>query len=148
LERERLNERYSILSTHSIPPEISWQKIIEWRESRPKVEALHLKVGQAPDWMKEKIAQLLTEAGFQLVRGDANKFVTVQLDSIIEFMKVDGFEKYTFTLGISSFVNGGKRGSISVSESVVGRTQADALLKVKKFFNDHIEHHLADLRLD
>lgn len=148
MERERLNERYAIVSGNGRPAKVSWQEIIKWRESKPKSEPLLLKVGQAPDWMREKIIELLTEAGFRLVKGDAHKIVTVQVDSIKEFLNVEGFEKHTFTLSMTSIVNGEKRRSISASESVTGRTQADALLKVKHFFNDYIEQHLSDLRLD
>jgi len=148
LERERLNERYSIVSEIPHPSKVSWQDIIKWRESKPKAEPLHLKIGQAPDWMREKIIELLTEAGFHLVKGDANKIVTVQVDSIKEFLNVSGFEKHTFTLSMASIVNGDKKRSITASESVTGRNQADALLKVKNFFNEYIEQHLSDLRLD
>ena len=44
--------------------------------------------------------------------------------------------------------NGEKKKVISASETVTGRTQGDALLKVKSFFNDYIEYHLSDLHLD
>ena len=148
MERERLNERYSIISGVPRPSKVSWQEIIKWRESKPKMEALQFKVGQAPDWMREKIVELLTEAGFRLVKGDADKVVTLQVDSIKEFLNVEGFEKHTFTLNMASIVNGDKNRSISISESVTGRNQADALLKVKNFFIEYIEQHLSDLRLD
>lgn len=148
MERERLNERYSIISGAPRLSKVSWQDIVKWRESKPKMEPLRLKVGQAPDWMREKITELFTEAGFRLVKGDANKIVTVQVDSIKEFLNVQGFEKHTFTLSMTSIVNGDKNRSISASESVTGRTQADALLKVKHFFIEYIEQHLSDLRLD
>lgn len=148
MERERLNERYSIVSGVPRPSKVSWQDIIKWRESKPKMEPLLLKVGQAPDWMREKIVELFTEAGFRLVKGDADKIVTVQVDSIKEFLNVEGFEKHTFTLNMTSIVHGDKNRSISASESVTGRTQADALLKVKNFFIEYIEQHLSDLRLD
>jgi hypothetical protein len=98
--------------------------------------------------MREKISELLTEAGFFLVKGEANKIVTVQVDTIKEFINVAGFEKHTFTLSLTSIVNGEKRNSISTSETVTGRTQADALLKVKNIFNEYVEQHLSDLRLD
>jgi hypothetical protein len=148
LERERLNERYSIVSGSARPSKVTWQNIIQWRESKPKAEPLLLKIGQAPDWMKEKLAELFTEAGFHLVKGDARKIVTVQVDSIKEFLNIAGFEKHTFTLSMSSIVNGERKRTISTSETVTGRSQADALLKVKSFFNDYIEQHLSDLRLD
>lgn len=147
-EREKLNERYSIVSGTGRPAPVTWQEIIKWRESKPKTEPLLLKVGQAPDWMVEKLTELLTEAGFRMTKGDAGKIVTMQVDSLKEYLNVEGFEKYTFTLSMNSIVNGEKRRTISTSETVTGRSQADALLKVKHHFNDYIEQHLSDLHLD
>lgn len=148
LERERLNERYSIVAGAPKPAPVSWEEIIKWRESKPKEEPLLLKVGQAPDWMKEKVTELLSEAGFRLVRGDAQRIVTLQVDSIKEYLNVAGFEKHTFTMSLSSIVNGEKKRTISTSETVTGRSQADALLKVKTQFTEYIEQHLSDLNLD
>lgn len=148
LERERLNERYSIVSGAPRPSRVTWQDIIKWRESRPKTEPLMLKVGQAPDWMREKLTELLTEAGFRIVKGDASKAVEIQVDSIKEFLNVSGFEKYTFTLSMTSIVGGEKKKTISTSETVTGRSQADALLKVKNYFSEYLEQHLSDLHLD
>lgn len=147
-ERERLNERYSVVSGQARPSKVTWEEIIQWRESKPETEPLVLKIGQAPDWMKEKISELLTEAGFRLVKGDASKIVTVQVNSIKEFLNVEGFEKFTFTLGMTSIVDGHKKRTISASETVTGRNQADALLRVKSFFTEYIEQHLSDLKLD
>ena len=147
MERERLNERFSIISGDSVPSKVTWAEIIKWRTSKPKSEPVILKIGQAPDWLKEKLSELLSESGFHIVKEDAAKIVTVQVDSIKEFLNVDGFEKYTFTVNISS-QGGEKKRSISTSDTVTGRTQADALLKVKNSFNDYIEQHLSDLRLD
>jgi hypothetical protein len=148
LERERLNERFSLVSGSPRPSGVSWEEIIKWRESRPKMESLVLKVGQAPEWLKEKLSELLTESGFRLVRADASKALEVQVDSIKEFLNVAGFEKYTFTLTLTSIVGGEKHKAISLSETVTGRGQADALLKVKSVFSDYLENHLSDLHLD
>ena len=148
MERERLNERYAIVSGQGKTSPVSWQQLMKFKESRPADEPLVLKIGQAPDWMKEKISELLGEAGFRLVRGEAKKMVTVQVDSIKEFMNVSGFEKHTFTLTLTSIMDGEKKRTISTSETVTGRSQSDALLKVKSFFTDYIEQHLSDLQLD
>lgn len=148
LEREKLNERYSIASGAPRPAKMTYKDIISWREARPRVENLALRVGQAPEWMTDKLKELLTEAGFRIVKGDSNKAISLNVDSIKEFLNVEGFEKYTFTMNLTSFEGGEKNKVLSISETVTGRTQADALLKVKTFFNDYIEQHLSDLHLD
>jgi hypothetical protein len=148
LEREKLSEKYSIVAGHGIPPKVSYAQIVEFRESKPKQEPLVLRVGQAPDWMREKLTELLTEAGFKIVRSGAEKVLTLNVESIKEFLNVDGFEKHTFTLNITSTEQGQKTGSLSASETVTGRSQADALLKVKSYFTDYLEQHLSNLHLD
>ncbi len=148
LEREKLNERYSIVANGKRPDKVGFDEIVKWRETRPKAEPLALKIGQAPDWMQEKIKEILTESGFRLVKGEANKVLAMNVDSIKEFLNVEGFEKYTFTLNMTSTEDGEKKKVISTSETVTGRTQADALLKVKHFFVAYIEQHLSDLDLD
>jgi hypothetical protein len=147
-ERERLNERYSIVASGSKPSPVSWEQLIKWRESRPVQEEIFLKVGQSPDWLKEKLEELLTQAGFKIVKGNVSKGLSLQVEGIKEFLNVNGFEKHTFTLTLSSFEGGEKKKTISKADTVTGRSQADALLKVKNIFIDYIEDHLSDLDLD
>jgi hypothetical protein len=148
LEREKLADRLSIITGHRIPPRVSFEDIIRWRESRPATVPLNLKVGQAPDWLTEKIKELLTESGFRLVNNESHRVVSLNVDSIKEYLNVSGFEKFTFTLNLASYDNGEKKRVISTSETVNGRTQADALLKIKHAFTEYLEQHLSDLHLD
>jgi hypothetical protein len=148
LEREKLNERYSIASGQGRPSRMTYKDIMAWRQTRPRIENLALRIGQAPEWMSEKLKELLTEAGFRIVKGDAKKAISLNVDSIKEHLNVEGFEKYTFTMNMTSYEDGEKNKVLAASETVTGRTQADALLKVKAFFNEYIEQHLSDLHLD
>lgn len=148
LEREKLNERFATVAGGKKTAKPSYEEIMRWKDSRPAMLPIALKVGQAPDWMTEKIKELLTESGFRLVKGESDRVLSMNVDSIKEFLNVEGFEKYTFTLNMTSTENGEKKKVISTSETVTGRTQADALLKVKHLFNMYIEEHLSDLHLD
>lgn len=148
LEREKLNERYSIASGQGRPSRMTYKEIMAWRETRPRVENIALRIGQAPEWMSEKLKELLTEAGFRIVKANTSKAISLNVDSIKEHLNVEGFEKYTFTMNMTSYEDGEKNKILAASETVTGRTQADALLKVKAFFNEYIEQHLSDLHLD
>lgn len=148
LEREKLNEKYSIISGNPRPAHVDYEEVLSWRDTKPSPVALNLKIGQAPDWMSEKIEELLTEAGFKLVKGNAAKALSMNVTSIREHLNVKGFEKYTFTLSLTSIEEGKMNKTISTSETVTGRSQADALLKVKKYFNNYLEQNLSALHLD
>jgi len=147
-ERERLGERFSIVSSMAKTSPVTWEQITKWKESRPAMERIFLRVGQSPDWLVEKLEELLSEAGFKIVKGDASRGVSLQVDGIKEFLNVNGFEKHTFTLSLSSYEAGEKKRTISKAETVTGRSQADALLKIKNIFLEYVEEHLSDLDLD
>lgn len=147
-ERERINERLMIVTGQGRPAKVTLDQILRWKESRPKAVPLYLRVGQAPDWLVEKMKELLTEAGFRLVNGNASRVISLNVDSIKEYLNVEGFEKFTFTLNLQSSEGGEKKRVISASETVNGRSQADALLKVRSFFVDYLEDNLAELHLD
>jgi hypothetical protein len=127
---------------------VSFDEIMRWRDSKTKTQALYLNVGQAPSWLVDKLKELLTESGFRLVKTPGKLVLTVNVDSIKEYLNVKGFEKFTFTLKLQSIEEGERKKVLSTSESVTGRSQADALLKVKKQFSEYIEEHLSDLDLD
>lgn len=148
LEREKLAERQSVLAGASGPEVVTLDEILRWRDAATKTYPLFLNVGQAPTWLVDKLRELLTESGFRLVKSAGGQVLNVNVDSIKEYLNVDGFEKFTFTLKLQSFEKGEKKRVLSTSESVTGRSQADALLKVKNHFTEYIEEHLSDLDLD
>lgn len=148
LEREKLNEKLSIVTGLGRMSPVTWEEIVRWKKTKPDNEPVLLKFGQAPDWMKEKLSEILSESGFHIVNSEASKVVSLQIESIKEFLNVDGFEKYTFTMSLMSIENGQKKRVISSAKTVTGRTQADALLKVKSYFSEYIEDHISDLNLD
>lgn len=148
LEREKLAERYSILAGVAYPPIVTFDEIMRWRDSEKKTQPIFLNIGQAPNWLVEKLKELLTESGFRLVRSPGQLILNVNVNSINEYLNVQGFEKFTFTLKLQSIEGGERKRVLSTSETVTGRSQADALLKVKKQFSEYIEEHLSDLDLD
>jgi len=147
LEREKLGERYSIVSGSPKPSKVKYEDVLAWKDSRSAPVPLTLKIGQAPEWLSDKLKEILTEGGFKLSRGEG-PILLMNVDSLREYLNVEGFEKYTFTLKLTAEESGEKQRVISTSETVTGRSQADALLKVKTKFIIYLEQHLADLHLD
>lgn len=148
LEREKLHERYSLITQTNLEPPVSYRQVLEWRDSKPVSEPLILRIGHAPDWMVDKIEELLTESGFRIVKSDAKKVVELDVTSIKEYLNVPGFEKYTFSMNLTSTADGIKLKEMTASETVNGRNQADALIKVKSFFYNYLEKNLSLLNLD
>jgi len=148
LEREKLHERYSLIKQSDLAPPVSYKEVLQWRDSQSFSEPLILRIGHAPEWLIDKVHELLTESGFRIVKSDAKKVVEIDVTSIKEYLNVPGFEKYTFSMSLTSTVNGVKLKEISATETVNGRNQTDALIKVKSFFHDYLEKNLSQLNLD
>src|SRR5690606_30304586 len=107
-----------------------------------------IKVAQAPKWLTSKVSSLLNEVGYRTTENATSDVITINVTSIKEFLNVEGFEKFTFTMKISHIRGNEKVGSLTKSETVVGRNQEDALLKIKNSFFEHLEEELYQLNLD
>lgn len=147
-ERSSIEEKLAILTPVFKPAPVSYQQIMEWALKPARTQLISLKVVHAPKWLVSKLSSLLTEVGYKVTEKEAKSFVSVNVTSIKEFMNVDGFEKYTFTLNIMHIQNGANAGHLTKVETVVGRNQEDALLKIKNSFTDYLEDQLYNLNLD
>jgi hypothetical protein len=148
LEREKIKEKYAVVSGKLHQSSVTHSQIVSWRASRPLTEPILLKTGNTPDWVIEKLKDLFTEAGFILEKNPAVRVLVLNMNSIREYLNVEGFEKYTFSLTLTSFIKGKKQKELNVKETFTGRNQQDALFKAKAYFSNYIENHLSDLNFD
>jgi hypothetical protein len=148
LEREKIKEKYAVVSGKLHQSSVTHSQIMSWRASRPLTEPILLKTGNTPDWVIEKLKDLFTEAGFNLEKNPAVRVLVLNMNSIREYLNVEGFEKYTFSLTLTSFIKGKKQKELNVKETFTGRNQQDALFKAKAYFSNYIENHLSDLNFD
>ncbi|HLW56313.1 MAG TPA: hypothetical protein VKY27_02955, partial [Bacteriovoracaceae bacterium] len=148
LERSSIEEKLAILTPVFRPAPISYQQILDWSLSFKNKVPVSLKVGHAPKWLTSKLSSLLNEVGYKIEKGEAKNLVSVNVTSIKEYLNVSGFEKYTFTMNIQNIQKGQKVGHLTKSETVVGRNQEDALLKIKNSFVEYLEDQLYTLNLD
>lgn len=147
-ERSAIEEKLAILTPVFEPAPVSYQQILEWSMSPLPPQDIALKVGYAPKWLSSKLSALLGEVGYRISAMEARDVITVNVTSIREFLNVEGFEKYTFTMNITNIHNGDKVGHLTKVETVTGRNQEDALLKIKNSFTEFLEEQLYSLNLD
>lgn len=147
-ERSAIEEKLAILTPVFEPAPVSYQQILDWSLSPAEPKTIALKIGNAPKWLTSKLSSLLNEVGYKISSHEAKDVITVNVTSIKEFLKIEGFEKYTFTMNITNIVNGDKVGHLTKVETVMGRNQEDALLKIKNSFSEFLEEQLYQLNLD
>lgn len=148
LERTSIEEKLAILTPIFRPAPVSYQQILEWSLGARATIPVTLKVAHAPKWLTSKLTGLLNEVGYKISKSESNNLISVNVTSIKEFLNVEGFEKYTFTMNIQNIQKGQKVGHLTKSETVTGRNQEDALLKIKKSFVEYLEDQLYNLNLD
>ena len=146
-ERAGIEEKLAVLTPVFEPAPVSYEQVLNWTLSPTRQGVIGVKVAQSPKWLTSKVSTLLNEVGYKTSE-NAHDVVTINVTSIKEFLNVEGFEKFTFTMKISHIRDNDKVGSLSKSETVVGRNQEDALLKIKKTFSEYLEEELYQLNLD
>lgn len=147
-ERAGIEEKLAVLTPVFEPAPVSYEQVLKWTLSPTRQGVIGIKVAQSPKWLTSKVSSLLNEVGYRTTENATSDVVTINVTSIKEFLNVEGFEKFTFTMKISHIRGNEKVGSLTKSETVVGRNQEDALLKIKNSFFEHLEEELYQLNLD
>jgi hypothetical protein len=146
LERGKLNELYSLVAERPRQQFVSHAKISEWMASLPHTSPVTLKIGQAPAWLAEKMREILLNAGYIISKGKG-PILVMNVETLREPSGTDD-EKYTFTMHVSVQRNDSDQRAISTVKTVRGKSQGDAVEKVKVVFQKYVEDHLVDLQLD
>lgn len=97
----------------------------------------------------KNLKNVLAQVGHKIVTNNEDVTVKVDIAATKEFFNVAGFEKYTFTLNISSLNgNGSKIGSIVSSQTATGRNKQDVFRKVQAKLNNVVDEQLEELNID
>lgn len=153
--RDELNNRYEFLVERSIKPRVSLKKILDKKREKELLNTrifLKVKEFDKKGEIKHILIQSLLENNFRIVSNKKNKYkymVKVTLDSKKVYFNVKGFEKYKFTLKLSSKSGKGvSLGALSFISSKNGRNKQQcferALPEIKKYLSDN----LFELKLD
>ncbi|MCT4641842.1 MAG: LPP20 family lipoprotein [Bacteriovoracaceae bacterium] len=143
-EREALLSQYVVVTSKTIPAPLSYDQIYRLKNKDLNKSMLKvIKLDNLPLGLAGQIEQELTDLGFQIVKHAAAKKVRIKFNSKSEYLKVKGFEKFTFVLEIQAYdLESKKIGHINIKKVGVGRSKKDAYLKVSnqilKDFRDNI----------
>jgi hypothetical protein len=154
-KRVELNNVYHVLRGRFYTSPISQKQLENLRLTNNSTrKRLAIKVsGQNKDMYKDIVSLLKAEfaaVGHTVVNDEkaADQIVLIKAQKRKEFLKVEGFEKWSFTIHLSSSViEGGKKGGIYIQESQVGRSERDAFEKLSKRISDAIIDQLDKLNI-
>lgn len=149
LTRETLNSRYEFLMGMKVPSKVSFEDILSKKKIQMKADLVSITIDDQD--FQPILQRLVTERGFKVIKdvAKANLDIEAKIETKKEYMNVDGFEKYSYTLTLMAKNEANEKvGSIEFKTSGMGRSQAQVKEKVKSDIENFIEEHFDELNLE
>lgn len=144
--RETLNFRYEFLSGQRVPEKISFSDIAKLQSILSKGILVSVKFkGEAKEKLKGEILGLLSEVGFRTMPKGGTHQIRGKLSSEKAYLKVKGFEKYSFHLELTSILTkkSVNLGTLNYETNATGRNYEQALEKaltqIRKYMTENID---------
>ena len=149
-QQQLLNEKLIIVDRKSIASPVTFRQINQLKFSQKKGARLRFEKQETKSGgLQDKIQDVLTEVGFQIVKNDDHDYlIQFDLTDKEEFINVKGFQKFSFTVKmLSKNIQGKTVGQYTNSIVASGRNRDDAFLKVKKKLAAELEKNIDKLNL-
>lgn len=149
LEREVLNARHEFLVGRRVLGSVSFEDILKKKSITLKNNLVFIKTKD--DAFLPMISRLVTERGFKIAKDESKADVEIvaNVESKKEYLNVDGFEKYAFSVNLSSAdEKGEKLGALEFSIMAVGRSFDQAKEKIRPDIERFVEDHFDELNLE
>jgi len=148
-EREVFGGRYRFLTGINLSPPISYKDFLKRKRELAKGIVVHLWVDEpSPKKIQGYLGDKLASSGYPLTKGkvwkkSATHLLTGKLRTNQEHLKVEGFEKYAFTLTIDSQNRKReKSGSLNILVTETGRNFEQAYEKALVLIKEKIDDQL------
>lgn len=150
-KRKFINMRLNLISESSVAKLVTLSQIQAIRFQR-KTGNKKVKVSfglNFPVQLKKHLESLLTVSGYKIIKTDNIDFlVRAKYQAKEEFLKVQGFKKYSFIVSIDGKNNlQQKIGSFTLTKVSTGRNKVDAFLKVKDQLQKELDENFDKLNL-
>lgn len=149
-QREVLNEKVIVLDAKGIDSRISHSEIEKLKYDQTYSNKVHLNFSESiPVFIKGEIQENLTDIGYHLVaEGGADYKIEVELKQKEEYIKVEGFKKYSFELSLNVKKFNEQIGKLSVKTVQSGRSLKDAFLKAQSELIEQFEQNIQKLKMN
>ena len=150
-KRILLNEKYSIVTGKSVPTDITYSRINRIKYLKSNGNRVLIKaINNVPRTILKGVESIITEIGYRVVKEEKNNYL-VRLKYIIkeEYLNVEGFKKFSFSLTVEAKENtGDKLGTYTSVNIALGRNKQDAFLKVKNKLINDIRNNIEKLNIN
>lgn len=142
-KRESLNKRYLFLTGKEMKEEIEYKDVFENNKNNfSKVGSYYINIKN--EELKSFLTNLFNENGIKIATNSssAKKVIDGRLISKKEFLNVEGFEKYSFTLSLQLISNGKVVKSINKKITDTGVNYDQIYNKVMNQFYTYLEKNV------
>ncbi len=146
--REGLNQKYLFLTGQPLAQKVKYEEIVKKVQASPKLNFYISFPSQeyAPN-LKAQLTQALTENGGIVSQEiePANRVLKVTVTAQEEYMKVDGFVKYTVNFKVENTQDGKALGALSQSYTQTGRTPEQVYAKAAAQFATYMQENISTI---
>ena len=145
-QREELNKKYLFLTNTKIPEIVRYEDIIN-NKNRNKKNSINYYVDTNNEDAKLLLNNLITESGGNITNKIEDAGITIKgkITTKKEFLQVNGFEKYSVTMEVSSIKDGKIINTLTKKETDTGMSYTQVYSKCIKRISNYITENFINL---
>lgn len=154
LQREVLNKRYAFLTGRELSSKIDFSKIFKNKRKAMANVVLHVYLDEEePKYIETAVVQELSTAGYKVTTGQVRNaasthIITGEVNAEKMYMKVEGFEKYKFSLKLtSSDTKKVQKSQLSFDTEETGRNYDQAVQKALEKIKEYVKANINQLTI-
>lgn len=154
LQREVLNKRYAFLTGRELSSKIDFSKIFKNKRDAQANVILHVFLDEdEPKYVETAVVQELADSGYKVTTGQVRNeasthIVTGEVNSEKMYMNVEGFEKYKFSLKLtSSDTKKVQKAQLSFEVEETGRNYDQAVQKAIEKIKEFVKTNITKLTI-
>ncbi|EQC46585.1 LPP20 family lipoprotein [Bacteriovorax sp. Seq25_V] len=154
LQREVLNKRFAFLTGREVQSKIDFSKVFKNKREAMANIILHVYLDEEePKYVEAAVAQELSSAGYKVTTGrvrnkSSTNIITGEVTSEKMHMNVEGFEKFKFTLKLtSSDLKNVQKGRLTFDTEETGRSYDQAVQKAVEKIKEYIKTNIKELTI-
>ncbi len=153
-KRFPLEQSYTLLTNVSLPAPTTLVEIEKLSKQLTKGLVVYVNItGASNRQLSGELQEILITEGFKLASTERDKRITHTVKGEIkekeEYINVDGFKKFTFTLQVYAVnKSGSKTGAIDHNITTVGRSHKQCLEKALPKLKEYIQNNIENLNFE
>lgn len=151
LKRIPIHSNYQVLTGMSVAQPISYKSILQMKELKAKGPALKLIASNETNlFNKNYLEELFISLGHRMSVPSDEAFVEIvyKTEKKKEYINIDGFERYTYTLTITAKKAEQKLGVINLISTKTARNEEQAWAQAKQEIETQLKDKILELNIE